>query len=283
MLPSLIYDKIHAMSVIFDGTGHAEPIFDGLSNRVRDLKENYEITPHLVVFMIGVPPGGEIYTQRKKAATERIGAKFTLVQFPESASVNEIIESINKFNQDEKAHGILVQLPLPQKLLYSKFSILNSISPDKDIDGLLENNKFAHPTSQAILDILENSLITTSETKILLIGSLGFVGGKTLQLIKSHDFTVTGIDREITDLTPETLKADVIISATGTPNLIDQSMVKKDVNIIDIGYPAGDINPDVSQKAKFMTLIKNGVGPLTIAYLLDNLVNAAYNTITTHT
>lgn len=271
------------MSVIFDGAGHAEPILENLSNRVRDLKGNYEVTPHLVVFMIGMPPGGEIYTQRKKLTTERIGAKFTLVQFPESASADEITESISKFSQDEKVHGILVQLPLPQKLLDSKLIILNSIASSKDVDGLTDQSSFAHPTSLAILDILENSLLINENTNILLIGSQGFVGARTLQLIKSQNFNIKGIDKEITDLKTETIKADVIISATGTPSLIDQSMVKDGVNIIDIGYPAGDFNADVSRKAQFMTLIKNGVGPLTIAYLLENLVTAAYNTITTHT
>jgi len=229
--------------------------------------------------MVGNPPGGEVYTARKRATAERIGAKFTLVQFPDSASVHEIIESIDKFNEDDSVHGILVQLPLPKELLHSKSQILSSILSSKDVDNLTDQSTFTHPTSLAILDILENSLLTSDETKILLIGYKGFVGSKTLELLKHHKYNIKGVDIETVDLTPETLKADIIISATGTPNIIDQSMVKKGVSLIDIGYPAGDFNADVSHKAQFMTPIKNGVGPVTIAYLLENLVSAAENNI----
>jgi len=184
-----------------------------------------------------------------------------------------------QFNEDDSVHGILVQLPLPKELLHSKSQILSSILSSKDVDNLTDQSTFTHPTSLAILDILENSLLTSDETKILLIGYKGFVGSKTLELLKHHKYNIKGVDIETVDLTPETLKADIIISATGTPNIIDQSMVKKGVSLIDIGYPAGDFNADVSHKAQFMTPIKNGVGPVTIAYLLENLVSAAENNI----
>lgn len=271
------------MTVIFNGQEHAQLIKDLLREKVKDLKENYNLIPKLAVFLAGDHPGSKFYTNLKKQELEKLGGKFEFYFF-EKIKKSDLIKKIAIKSEDQTVHGIMVQLPLPKNLKPYQSEILNSITPEKDVDGLGKDSKYQHPTCLAILDIIEHSLIIDQKSKILLVGSQGFVGKKTLQLIKLHGYNVQGIDKEAVNLAAKTKTADVIISTTGSANLINQSMLKEGVSVIDIGYPKGDFDISLgTDKIKFLTPIKNGVGPLTISYLLDNLVSAAYNSLNTHT
>lgn len=261
--------------IIFNGKRWAQTEEEILKTKVDLLKYDYDITPHLVSILVGDNKNSKIYSNLKMQASVRIGAKFTIKIFEQSENPKNIINFIKLANKDQSIHGIMVQLPLPKKFLPFKQKIINTISKDKDVDGLKNNSDYIHPTAKAIYDVLTQALILNNNTNIVLIGSKGMVGANLSKLFQKEKINFTGIDinDELIKYTP---KADIIISATGKPNLINRSLIKKGVSLIDVGYPKGDINKSsVKSKAKFITPVPGGIGPVTISVLLDNLVASA--------
>ncbi len=264
------------MAIIFDGKSFANEKEEKLILRVLELKKR-GITPHLVSILVGDDPASHLYTGLKKKAVEGLGGDMTIIKLTVKASVDKILESINWYNKDPEIQGIMVQLPLPELLSESKFKIINSIDPDKDIDGLRADSKYVHPTANAIFDIVDfaNGYLDLSKTlQAVVVGANGMVGKLTSLLLKEKGYRVIDCDVETPNLADETLKADLLVTATGSPRLITEDMIKKDAIVIDVGAPVGDCDLDIKSKASFVTPVPGGVGPVTIACLLENLVEA---------
>jgi methylenetetrahydrofolate dehydrogenase (NADP+)/methenyltetrahydrofolate cyclohydrolase len=266
---------------IFNGNRWADSEKLILRQKVQDMKRDYGLTPHLVSILIGDSKQSRIYLNLKRKAANSVGADFTIKIFEKNESPQNIINYIKSLNKRSSVHGIMVQLPLPQNFVKIRHKIINAISPSKDVDGLRKNSPYIHPTAKAIYQILTQVLFINPSTKILLIGAKGMVGKNLSNLLQSEKINFTGIDLN-DNLDEFTKNADIIITMTGSPNIITGNMIKKDVSIIDIGYPKPDVDYDsVKSKAKFITPVPGGVGPVTISLLLDNLVLSAQKKATT--
>jgi len=259
---------------IFSGATWAKTEEEIIQLGTEELQRNYQMTPKMVSILVGDNPASLLYSGLKLKAAKRINADFILKHFTKDATFQEIASYITKKAQDPSIHGIMIQLPLPQNLLSKTSDLINHIPPQKDVDGLRLNSPFDHPTAKAIFDILET--ISEKDDQILLIGSTGMVGRSLTKILNKNDIVFTGCDKEEKNLREKTLSADIIISATGVPKLIKADMVKKGVKIIDVGSPQGDVDFEaIKNIASFITPTRGGVGPLTIAHLLSNLLTAA--------
>ncbi len=266
------------MAIIFDGRSFAAEKEEALILKVLALRQK-SITPHLVSIIVGEDPASHLYVGLKKRAVERIGGEVTVVSLGESSDVEKILEVINFYNNDPEIQGIMVQLPLPKKLVDSKFQILDSISSTKDVDGLRSDSKFLHPTSKAVIDIMDfanGGLDMSGKLEVVVVGT-GMVGGPVVKELKKKGYTVFECDMNTSNLKEETLKGDILVSATGKSKLITEDMVKKDAIVVDVGSPIGECDLDVKSKASFVTPVPGGVGPVTISCLLENLISACYN------
>ncbi|KKQ95489.1 MAG: Bifunctional protein FolD [Candidatus Woesebacteria bacterium GW2011_GWB1_43_14] len=264
-------------TVVFNGKEYAKRIENEVAQKVRDLKNDFDITPKLVSILVGKNVSSVLYTKLKKQAAQRVGVKFKIKKFNSNTKASEIMKYITQNNLDDKTHGIMVQLPLPANLAQSTKHIVQSIAENKDVDGLREDRGFVHPTVKAILSALDIAVFSGKE-KIVVVGSKGMVGSK---LIKNYE--AVGVDKNTKNLEKITKSADILISCTGVPNLIKKNMVKEGVLIIDVGAPKGDVDKGTYKKAKFVTPVPGGIGPVGISYLLENLAQAAYNQAIIHT
>ncbi len=265
------------MTTFFNGREFAREKEIEIKEEVADLKKK-GVTPKLVSILVGDNPGSILYTSLKKKAAERIGAELQVISLSQSLSPEKIIKTIQKYNSDKKVHGIMVQMPLPKEIVNYKLSIINSIAPEKDVDGLRENSPFVPATVKAILQILEVSSIKyqVSKPKVVVVGAEGMVGKPLVKELRRINYEVKGVDLATSYQLQTTKAADVLISATGVAGLIKGDMLKEGAVVIDVGSPKGDIKFDeVSKKASFITPVPGGVGPVTISCLLENLIEAA--------
>jgi len=261
------------MAIIFDGYKFAAKKEKSLKREVKKLLEK-GVRPKLVSIIVGDDPASKLYVNLKKKAAERIGAEVEIVRLSLGIRVEEIIQTIKQFNNDDKVKGIMVQLPLPEKIDNSRLRIIGSIIPKKDVDGLKKNSQYIHPTAKAVLQIIEVAWkrydISDSGCTICIVGAGGMVGG----------FLVKEIAKTKLQLIKETKNADIVVSATGKPGIIKKEMVKERVIIIDVGSPFGDVDfKRVLPKASFITPVPGGVGPVTISCLLENLVIASQDAL----
>jgi methylenetetrahydrofolate dehydrogenase (NADP+)/methenyltetrahydrofolate cyclohydrolase len=265
-------------TIIFDGRRFAVEKEISLQNRVLGLKAR-GVYPKLASILIGDNPASRLYVNLKKKAAERIGAELDIYLLKENVKFEEVILLIGTLNTDDNVQGIMIQMPLPISLANSKSQILNSIAPEKDIDGLGEDSPFLHPTSKAVMEIIEEAKkqlsIHNSQFTICVVGATGMVGKPLVRELKNEKYEVIECNTKTVDLKKETLKADILVSVTGIPNIIKGDMVKDGAIVIDVGSPKGDIEFDsVSPKASFISPVPGGVGPVTISCLLENLISA---------
>ncbi|HET7099134.1 MAG TPA: bifunctional 5,10-methylenetetrahydrofolate dehydrogenase/5,10-methenyltetrahydrofolate cyclohydrolase [Patescibacteria group bacterium] len=263
-------------TVIFDGREFAETKEEALILKVLELRQK-GVSPHLVSIIVGDNPASHLYVGLKKQAVERIGGDVTVVALNKNVTLEKVMETIDWYNNDTEIQGIMVQLPLPEQLLDSKFQILDSISPAKDVDGLRSDSKFTHPTAQAVMDIIDFAngyLDLTKTSNCVVVGASGMVGTSVAKELKKKGYNVTECDKDTVDLKSETLKADILVSATGQAGLITEDMIKSDATVIDVGSPVGNVDLDLKSKASFVTPVPGGVGPVTISCLLENLIEA---------
>jgi len=260
---------------VFDGRAWATAEEEILREKVRELRDSFNITPSLVSVLVGDDKASKLYTSLKQNAAQRLGIKFTVRVFDESTSAKSIKKFIQKQNEDESVHGIMVQMPLPGKLSASKDEIVDAIDKAKDVDGLRINSEFIHPTVKAILEVLEIALSDKSKEKIVLLGSRGMVGSKLISELKNQNFNFEGVDKDTDDLASLTRVADVLVSATGQASLITADLVKEGVVIVDVGAPDPEVANSAKAKAKLITPVPGGIGPMTISSLMQNLLIAA--------
>ena len=271
------------MAIIFDGKKLAREIEADLTKQVAVLKKR-GITPHLETILDGANPASVLYTKLKTEAAERIGAEAGVYPIArQKRDRRTMIKSfIRTLNEDPSVHGIMVQLPLTETVeLYTR-EILQMIMPKKDVDGHLAASRYKPAVVSAILKIIgkakesvdlpkKNSLI-----KVVVVGSRGNVGKALVRELKSQKYDVRGVDKKVGSLRLSLSHADIVVSAAGSPGIIKGHLVKEGVVLIDAGAPKGDVLfNEVVGKASFITPVPGGVGPVTVASLMENLVAAA--------
>ena len=263
-------------AIIFDGKAFSETKKEELKIVINGLRSRGTI-PHLASILIGNDPASRLYVGLKKKAAEALGAELDPYYLPESVKLSDILMLIDSLNTDNNVQGIMIQLPIPGELGKCKNEIIKAIGSQKDIDGLRSDSPFIHPTSKAAIDILheaENELKIVKKGTVAVVGSTGMVGAPLVKELKNEGYKVLECDRETKDLGEQTSQADIVISATGNPGLIMGDMVKDGAILIDVGSPKGDFSPVALDKSSFFTPVPGGVGPVTIACLLENLIDA---------
>ncbi len=263
-------------TIIFDGRAFAEEKKEEVKIVVAGLRSR-GVVPHLASILIGHDPASTLYVGLKKRAAEGIGAELDPYYLPESTKLADVLLLIDSLNFDETVHGIMVQLPIPGELGKHKDEILGAIDPQKDVDGLKNDSKYLHPTSKAAADILhsaEKELKLEKKGKIAIVGATGMVGAPLVKELKVEGYNVVTADGKTSDLSAIIKDVDIVISATGVPDLIKPEMVKEGIIAIDVGSPKGDFDPEVEEKTAFFTPVPGGVGPVTISCLLENLIDA---------
>jgi methylenetetrahydrofolate dehydrogenase (NADP+)/methenyltetrahydrofolate cyclohydrolase len=276
------------MAKIIDGKKIAEEIKQDLKKRVEIFKKK-RIEPKLAIILIGERSDCEIYAKSKQKACEDIGIKSDLHVLPENIKEDKLIDTIDALNDDDSIHGIIVEMPLPKNL--NQKTILREISPMKDVDGLNPitignisiGNEFLVPaTPKGILRLLEEMNIPIEGKEIVIVNNSNVVGKPLALLLTNRFATVTICHVKTKDLKEHTSKADILITAVGKPNLIKVDMVKKNAVVIDAGIKKvddkilGDVDFEkVKDIASYITPVPGGVGPMTVAMILENTLIAA--------
>jgi len=279
------YFKINNMSLFFDGKDFANSKEEFLKKKVSSLRKR-GVIPKLFSIIVGEDPASVLYVNLKKKRGEKIGVKVEVKSFSEGSSVSDIVHEIKKANKDKSVHGIMVQLPLPPNFSdKDRNKIINSIARKKDVDGLRDDSPYLTPTVKAVLEVIKkatpyieqlNSKETSLGYKVAVVGYKGFEGSKIFKVLKEMGYDVSGVDRKDKDLKAKTLKADILISVTGSFGIIGKEEVKEGAIVIDVGSPKGDVRIDeIIDKASFISPVPGGVGPVTISCLLENLVFSA--------
>ena len=245
---------------LIDGKKLADKILEDLKFKITKLDKK----PGLAVILVGNNPASEIYIKLKKEACEKVGVNFHSYLLESDTKEEKIIEVINFLNNDPDINGILVQLPLPKGFNTDK--IIQAIDPQKDIDGFHPKSKFTSPNILGIIELLKSTATNLDNKKItILSNSDKFIEPFKKLLPKSK-------------INSKDLKADILIVAKGKPNYIKPAMIKKDAILIDVGINRiknniiGDIDPQCDKIASWRSPVPGGVGPMTIAMLLKNLV-----------
>lgn len=268
------------MATIFDGRAFAAQKEESLKIRVLGLKTRL-VYPKLASILVGTDQASTLYVNLKKKAAERIGAEVDIYKITKNSKLEDLIFLINTLNKDETVQGIMVQLPLPQPFVNCKLKIVNSIAPAKDVDGLKDDSPFLHPTSKAVIEIIDFAVslpqftVHSSPLTVCVVGATGMVGKPLARELREQKYEVLECNSKTSDLKGTTLQGDILVSVTGTPNIIKSDMVKPGAIVIDVGSPKGDVVFDeVSKVASFVSPVPGGVGPITITCLLENLISA---------
>ena len=278
--------------MILDGFMVAKKIREEVKNKVELLKQK-NIYPKLVVIQIGKNIASEIYLRNKKSACEEVGILFEEMYFDENTKEDEIISTIERLNSDLLVHGILIQSPLPKKFDSNKF--FNLVSEEKDVDGFcnINTSKLYHNqdgfkpcTALGVIRLLKEYNIPISGKHVVILGRSNIVGKPLALLFLQEDATVTIIHSKTINKENLIKQADILVSAIGKPQIIKSSMIKKNAVIVDVGINylnkkiVGDVDfDDVKQKSSFITPVPKGIGPMTIAMLLLNVVTSASDKI----
>jgi methylenetetrahydrofolate dehydrogenase (NADP+)/methenyltetrahydrofolate cyclohydrolase len=284
---------------IISGTETAKAIREELKNEIAELKEKHNVVPGLVTILVGEDPASQSYVSAKNKTAHALGIHSEQVTLAADTSEQELLNLIEKYNNDDKINGILVQLPLPKHINEAK--VLYTINPDKDVDGfhpvnvgkmVLGEQCYLPCTPHGILELLTRSGVKTSGAEVVVIGRSNIVGkpisNLMLQKRDGGNATVTICHTRTRDMAAHTKRADIIIAAVGVPKMVTADMVKDGVVIIDVGVNrigktadgkailAGDVDFDaVKEKAAAITPVPGGVGPMTITMLMKNTVQAA--------
>lgn len=259
--------------MILYGKPVAQKIYEKIKKEISDLN----LQPRLAVVLVGENPASLSYVRLKEKIAQSLGVEFKLYHLDQSVAQIEIENLIIKLNGDDLVSGIVLQLPLPENIETEK--IINLMSPKKDVDGFL--GEYQAPTAQAILDIFDFYKIELQNKEIVVVGHGRLVGQPLKKMLENRHIDVDVCDSKTKDLTEKTLQADILISATGVPNLIKPSMLKSDTIIIDAGTAeangkmVGDVDESVYEKIETYTPTPGGVGPVTVAELFLNLITAA--------
>lgn len=248
------------------------------------------ITPGLAVILVGNDPASQSYVKAKQKACEEVGIRSFLLTMEETCTQQELLAKINELNNDKRIHGILVQLPLPNQI--SEKAVIESIDPNKDVDGfhpinvgkmIVGEDTFLPCTPFGIVEMVKSKGILIEGKHVVVIGRSNIVGKPVGQLFLNENATVTYCHSRTKNMKEITLQADILIVAVGKANFIDATYIKDGCVVIDVGVNrldngklCGDVQfEETQQKASYITPVPGGVGPMTITMLLHNTIESA--------
>ena len=278
------------MSRIIDGKAISAEIRGEIAKKVAELKQESGIVPGLAVIIVGDDPASKVYVRNKHRACEEVGIASFGYELPVATTQRELLALIRKLNKDKNVHGILVQLPLPAHLDEEK--VLLAIDPDKDVDAfhpvnvgkiMIGNYDFLPCTPAGVMELLRRSGIEVAGKECVVVGRSNIVGKPQAMLLLQANGTVTICHSRTKDLREVCRRADILITAIGKPRFFDDSYVKKGAVVIDVGINrgadgklCGDVDFEkVAPIASYITPVPGGVGPMTIAMLMQNALIAA--------
>ena len=282
---------------LLDGKKTAALVQEAIAEEVRQIVAKGHRPPHLMAILVGNNGASMTYVNNKVTACERVGFASSVVNLPEDISQEALLEEIEKLNKDKSIDGFIVQLPLPKHI--NEQEVLLTVNPDKDADGFHPTNfgrmalgldAFIPATPYGILELLTQYKIPTDGKHVVVIGRSDIVGRPISILLsqKPWNATVTLTHSRTQNLSKLTQEADIIIAALGIPNFLKAEMVKEGAVIVDVGITrvadasakkgfriVGDVDfEQVKHKASYITPVPGGVGPMTIAMLMKNTLNA---------
>jgi methylenetetrahydrofolate dehydrogenase (NADP+) / methenyltetrahydrofolate cyclohydrolase len=275
---------------IIDGKAIAKKLRAEYHSRVDQLRSRYSLTPALAVILVGDNPASQSYVRNKIAGCKEVGIRSELIELPATATEEQVLDHIERLNDDVTIHGILVQLPLPAHIRVS--SVLERISVEKDVDGFHLYNMgglvtgstvFSPCTPYGVQKILEHENIPVEGRNVVVVGASNIVGKPTALMLMQQDATVVICHKKTRDLGNFTLLADILVVAAGVPNLIVPQIVRTGAVVIDVGFNrlpdgriVGDVDFDgVKEKASYITPVPGGVGQMTVTMLLHNTILSA--------
>jgi methylenetetrahydrofolate dehydrogenase (NADP+)/methenyltetrahydrofolate cyclohydrolase len=285
---------------IIDGKSIAQEIREEIKKEVIELKEKHGLVPGLVTILVGENPASVSYVTAKQRTAHELGFYSVQENLPENVSEDELLKLIDKYNRDEKIHGILVQLPLPKHINERK--VLYAIDPRKDVDGFHPVNVgklvigepcFIPCTPYGILILLAKTGVPVDGAEVVVIGRSNIVGKPIANLLMQKrkpvgNATVTVCHTGTKDIASHSRRADILIVAAGVPKFVTVDMVKEGAVVIDVGVNRIGTTPDgkaklcgdvdfeaVKEKASFITPVPGGVGPMTITMLMKNTLESA--------
>ena len=283
-------------AIIIDGKAVGQKVREDAKQRTTVLREK-GIVPCLAVVLVGEDPASISYVTGKEKALMEAGMESRDIRFPASVTETELLSLITELNKDDKIHGILVQLPLPKHI--NEDNVIMAIDPKKDVDGFhpvsVGNMVIGRPgflpcTPHGVLVLLREIKVPLSGAHAVIVGRSNLVGKPLANLLTRRDVnaTVTLCHTGTKDLASHTLQADILIAAVGKPEVITAGMIKPGAVVIDVGVNrvedpskksgfrlVGDVDSAAAEKAAYITPVPGGVGPMTIAMLLQNVVLAA--------
>ena len=277
------------MATIMDGKALSLKLKEQMKQRIAQLKQQ-GINPKLVVVLVGDNSASQVYVRNKHKSCGEVGIESEVITMPEQTTQQELLEVVERLNQDETVDGILVQLPLPKQI--DEKTVLRSILPEKDVDGFhpvnvgllsIGDECFAPATTSGIIAMFQEYGIDIAGKNCVVIGRSNIVGKPMAALLLKNNATVTICHSKTEDLASYTCRADVVIVATGRRHTLTAEMVKEGAVVVDVGMNrneqgklCGDVDyEEVKEKASFITPVPGGVGPMTITELLENTIQAA--------
>lgn len=274
---------------LIDGKELSKKIRTNLKQEVENLNKK-GIFPKLAVIMVGNDKASAVYVKNKSKACDEVGVEYEEFLLKEDTTMEELLELIKKLNKDTNIHGILLQSPIPKSLDIDE--AFRTIDPKKDVDGFhpvnvgklsLNQDCFISCTPYGIIKMLETYNIPIEGMHAVIIGRSNIVGKPLIQCLLNKNATVTICHSKTKNLEEVTKQADILIAAIGKPEFVTSNMVKNGATVIDVGINrkedgklVGDVNfSEVSKKASYITPVPGGVGPMTVAMLMSNVVKAA--------
>lgn len=273
------------MYQVLTGKEPAEGIISNARNIVTAMKKK----PHLAIVLAGNDPASELYVKKKMEKAASIGVKTTLEKLPEDAGEKELLTLVGRLNKDKEIDGFIVQSPIPKHMDYAK--VVEAIAPEKDVDGWTSTNigkmflgladTFMPATPMGIMKMLDYYDVPIAGKDAVVIGRGNVVGKPMAFLLLAKDATVTICHSKTRNLAEHTKNADIIIAAAGVPGLLKAGMVKEGAYVIDVGTTkvdgktVGDVDFGNVIKKAHCSPVPGGVGPLTVAMLISNVIEAA--------
>ena len=276
------------MAVIIDGKELAKKIRANLKIECEELKKK-NINSKLAVIMVGEDPASKVYVRNKSRACEDVGIKYEEYLLDVNTTQKELVELIEKLNNDKTINGILLQSPIPSSLDINE--AFRTISPEKDVDGfnpinvgmlVLNQDTFVSCTPYGIMKMFEEYDIDLTGKNVVILGRSNIVGKPLIHCCLNKNATVTSCHSKTQNIAQKAKEADVLISAIGKANFVTADMVKDGAVVIDVGINrldngkiTGDVDfESVKEKASYITPVPGGVGPMTIAMLMNNVIKA---------
>lgn len=277
------------MATIIDGKMLSLKLKEEMKGRIAQMKAE-GIVPKLVVVLVGNDSASQVYVRNKHKSCGEVGIESEVITMPEETTQQELLEVVERLNQDNSVDGILVQLPLPKQI--DEKTVLRAIRPDKDVDGFhpvnvgllsIGDECFAPATPSGIVVMLKEYGIEIAGKHCVIVGRSNIVGKPMAALMLKENATVTICHSRTSNLAEMTRQADILIVATGRRNTVTADMVKEGVVVIDVGMNrneqgklCGDVDfAQVKEKASYITPVPGGVGPMTITELLESTILAA--------